>query len=73
MFAMGGARVGGDVKEGRVEEGGMGKLDIGWLNSRGGRVERDMEAELWGRARAFLERDGKEKEGEGEEDVEMRS
>ncbi|TVY42510.1 hypothetical protein LSUB1_G003881 [Lachnellula subtilissima] len=79
MFAMGGARVGGDVKEGRVEEGGMGKLDIGWLNSRGGRVERDMEAELWGRARVFLEGDGKGKEGnregkgDGDGDVEMGS
>ncbi|CAG8972238.1 hypothetical protein HYALB_00001636 [Hymenoscyphus albidus] len=36
-------------------EGGMGKLDIGWLNSRGGQVERDMEAELWAKARGFLE------------------
>jgi len=34
---------------------GMGKLDIGWLNSRSGRVGRDMEAELWERARGFLE------------------
>jgi hypothetical protein len=33
----------------------MGKLDIGWLNSRSGRVGRDMEAELWERARGFLE------------------
>jgi hypothetical protein len=33
----------------------MGKLDIGWLNSRSGRVGRDMEAELWERAREFLE------------------
>jgi hypothetical protein len=36
-------------------EGGMGKLDIGWLNSRSGRVDRDMEAELWEKARIFLE------------------
>jgi hypothetical protein len=36
-------------------EGGMGKLDIGWLNSRSGRVDRDMEAELWEKARDFLE------------------
>ena len=33
----------------------MGKLDVGWLNSRSGKVERDMEAGLWGKARAFLE------------------
>jgi hypothetical protein len=30
-------------------------LDIGWLNSRSGKVGRDMEAELWAKARAFLE------------------
>ncbi|EPE32434.1 hypothetical protein GLAREA_07567 [Glarea lozoyensis ATCC 20868] len=36
-------------------EGGMGKLDIGWLNSRSGRVDRDMEAELWEKARHFLQ------------------
>jgi hypothetical protein len=65
MFAMGGAKVGGAAAEGSVVEGGMGKLDIGWLNSRSGRVERDMEAELWERARVFLE--GEKKEG----DVEM--
>ncbi|KAH6667935.1 mediator complex protein-domain-containing protein [Halenospora varia] len=34
---------------------GMGKLDIGWLNSRSGRVDRDMEAELWAKAKDFLE------------------
>jgi Mediator complex protein len=39
-----------------VGEGGMGKLDIGWLNSRSRSVDQDMEAELWARARAFLER-----------------
>jgi hypothetical protein len=36
-------------------DGGTGKLDIGWLNSRSGRVERDNEAKLWARARKFLE------------------
>ena len=30
-------------------------LDVGWLNSRSGKVGRDMEAELWAKARAFLE------------------
>ena len=50
-----------------VEEGGMGKLDIGWLNSRSGRVGRDMEAELWERARKFLEEvDGGKANGEEE-------
>lgn len=36
-------------------EGGMGKLDIAWLNSRSGKVGRDNEAELWAKARRFLE------------------
>lgn len=36
--------------------GGIGKLDIGWLNSRSGRVGRDMEAELWAEAKGFLEK-----------------
>jgi hypothetical protein len=38
-----------------VGEGGIGKLDIGWLNSRSGSVDRDMEAELWERAKVFME------------------
>lgn len=38
--------------------GAVGNLDVGWLNSRGTRVERDMEAELWGKARGFLEKEG---------------
>ena len=38
--------------------GTVGNLDVGWLNSRGTRVERDMEAELWSRTRLFLEREG---------------
>ena len=38
-----------------VGDGGMGKLDIGWLNSRSQSVDRDMEAELWARAKKFLE------------------
>ncbi|KAK2630290.1 hypothetical protein QTJ16_001110 [Diplocarpon rosae] len=49
----------------------MGKLDIGWLNSRSGRVGRDMEAELWERARIFLEA---QEEGElDRKDVDMDS
>lgn len=38
--------------------GSVGNLDVGWLNSRGMRVERDMEAELWRDAKQFLEKDG---------------
>jgi hypothetical protein len=55
----------------------LGKLDIGWLNSRSGRVERDMEAELWEKARTFLERlekgrsdgTGQRADGDGDEDM----
>jgi hypothetical protein len=43
------------MTETTIADGGMGKLDIGWLNSRSGRVGRDMEAELWEKARTFLE------------------
>ncbi|EQL00766.1 hypothetical protein G6O67_005083 [Ophiocordyceps sinensis] len=40
--------------------GTVGNLDVGWLNSRSSRVERDMEAELWQEAREFLERHGQD-------------
>jgi len=65
--AMGGVKVGGNVVEAAASEGGMGKLDIGWLNSRSGRVERDMEGELWEKAKKFLEGE----KGDKDEDVEM--
>ena len=35
--------------------GAIGNLDVGWLNSRGPRVERDMESELWAKAKDLLE------------------
>ncbi|PSS25348.1 hypothetical protein M430DRAFT_33096 [Amorphotheca resinae ATCC 22711] len=38
-----------------IGEGGMGKLDIGWLNSRSGSVGMKMESELWERAKSYLE------------------
>jgi hypothetical protein len=34
--------------------GNIGNLDVGWLNSRGSKVEKDMEVELWARAKDFL-------------------
>jgi hypothetical protein len=41
-------------------------LDVGWLNSRSGKVGRDMEAELWAKARTFLETlEAKKKNGRG--------
>lgn len=39
--------------------GRVGNLDAGWLNSRGSRNERDMEAELWAKAREFAEKEMK--------------
>ncbi|EJP64517.1 hypothetical protein MY5147_005992 [Beauveria neobassiana] len=35
--------------------GAVGNLDVGWLNSRSTKVERDMEAELWDKAKKLLE------------------
>lgn len=35
--------------------GMVGDLDVGWLNSRSNQVEREMEAELWTKARRHLE------------------
>jgi len=34
--------------------GGLGNLDVGWLNSRNDNVEKEMEAELWKKASTFL-------------------
>jgi hypothetical protein len=41
-----------------LKEGGMGKLDKGWLNTRSARVERDLERDLWKKTRGFLEQIG---------------
>ncbi|KOS17320.1 hypothetical protein ESCO_006431 [Escovopsis weberi] len=37
--------------------GTVGNLDVGWLNSRGTKVERDMELELWEKAKGLLEQE----------------
>lgn len=34
--------------------GGLGALDVGWLNSRNDNVGKEMEAELWGEAKDFM-------------------
>ena len=48
-------------------------LDVGWLNSRSGKVGRDMEAELWAKARTFLEAlEAKKKNGRGHGESECR-
>ncbi|KAJ4013981.1 uncharacterized protein FIESC28_08899 [Fusarium coffeatum] len=36
--------------------GAVGNIGAGWLNSRGTRVERDMEAELWEKAKDLLKK-----------------
>ncbi|KAF6802618.1 mediator complex protein [Colletotrichum sojae] len=36
--------------------GTIGNLDVGWLNSRNNKVERDMESELWAKMRDLLEK-----------------
>lgn len=40
--------------------GSVGNLDVGWLNSRSSKIERDMEAEIWKDARELLERESDE-------------
>ncbi|KAG9247215.1 mediator complex, subunit Med11 [Calycina marina] len=58
-FGVGGAGQEKEEKEDiSINEGSLGKLDVGSLNSRGGRVDRGMEAELWSKARRILEDDG---------------
>ncbi|KAM5356501.1 hypothetical protein ACJ41O_003147 [Fusarium nematophilum] len=46
--------------------GAVGNLDVGWLNSRGTRVERDMEAELWSKAKDVLQKEGGKEKQPGE-------
>lgn len=42
--------------EEEITNGGLGSLDIGWLNSRGDVVGRRKEAEMWAEVRSMLER-----------------
>jgi hypothetical protein len=53
-----------DTADANSGEASLGNLDIGWLNSRSGQVGREMEAELWSRARKFLEELEAEKNGQ---------
>lgn len=46
--------------EATVSNGGLGNLDVGWLNARAGDVGRRMEAEVLARVRGILEGVGKE-------------
>ena len=47
--------------------GDIGKLDVGYLNSRSSKVDRDMESELWLRLRTSLEKMGRDKSEQVEE------
>ncbi|KZF25026.1 hypothetical protein L228DRAFT_236165 [Xylona heveae TC161] len=40
--------------KGGIAAGGLGNLDVGWLNSRRDEVGKEMEAELWAKARELL-------------------
>lgn len=42
-------------EKGTTSASGMGNLDVGWLNSRNDAVGKEMEAELWAKARDFVE------------------
>ena len=37
-----------------AESGGLGSLDVGWLNSRNDKVDKEMEAELWAKMHSLL-------------------
>ncbi|KAI1422238.1 mediator complex, subunit Med11 [Xylaria sp. FL1777] len=48
-----------NARNGLLEPDGSGKiggLDVGWLNSRSNKVEKDMEADLWQEAEDVLQR-----------------
>ena len=45
-----------------VTGGGLGSLDVGWLNSRNDHIGKGMEAELWEEAQHFVERLQQEEE-----------
>ncbi|KAL8923341.1 MAG: hypothetical protein Q9172_003182 [Xanthocarpia lactea] len=51
-----------------ITNGGLGNLDIGWLNSRNNNVGKAMEAELWKEAHELIE---KTLEAKGRGDVAM--
>ncbi|KAI9771817.1 MAG: hypothetical protein M1840_001587 [Geoglossum simile] len=57
--AGGGGGTGGmaaQAEKGEISGIGLGNLDVGWLNSRSDTVGREMEGEIWAKAREFLER-----------------
>ena len=49
--------------------GGLGNLDVGWLNSRNDKVGKEMEAELWAKAEELVkERLAESQVGEGKDE-----
>jgi len=53
----------------KTTELGLSNLDVGWLNTRSGHVGREMEAELWEKARIFLdELEGEDKNCDRDDD-----
>lgn len=46
------SRTGGN--KGVITGGGLGNLDVGWLNSRNDNVGKEMKAELWEEAEKFV-------------------
>lgn len=66
---------GGGAQRPTLEPNGLGmvgNLDVGWLNSRSNQVEREMEAELWVKARTHLENvAGGASSASGNDDVHM--
>lgn len=50
--------------------GGLGALDIGWLNSRNDNVGKEMEAELWEKAKNFV-KSLEEEEKSQDEDIDL--
>ena len=49
---------------------GLGNFDVGWLNSRNDKVGKEMEAELWSKAREMVSRLEERRDKENE-DVDM--
>ena len=45
----------GTIRKGAITGGGLGSLDVGWLNSRNDNVGKEMEAELWEDAQLLVE------------------
>lgn len=51
--------------------GDIGSLDVGWLNSRSNKVDRDMEAEMWSKMKSILERVCEARAGTSMDDMQI--